>query len=49
MTSFKQKWMFNNPKLDVININAYVKFGQNPLIHSQDIERKQNFDVFQGP
>ena len=95
-----QKWMFNNPKLDVININAYVKFGQNPsfrlkilsgnnilrsfksrhsvtnwrkwtllnnpkpdvvnsnacakfsqnsFIHTQDIERKQHYDVIHGP
>ena len=57
LTSFKghnsvtnwQKWTFNNPKLDVINIYAYAKFGQNPVPHSQDIERKQNSDVFQGP
>ena len=31
-----------------MNINAYVKLGQNPFIHSQDIERKQNSDVIQG-
>ena len=58
LTSFKghsssvmirQKWTLNNPKLDVININAYVKFGQNPFIHSQDIELKRNSDVIQGP
>ena len=40
---------FYNPKLDVITINAYVKFGKNPFIHSKDIERKQNSDVIQGP
>ena len=45
----RQKWMFNYHKLDVIIINAYVKFGQNPFIHSQDIERKWNSDVIQGP
>ena len=38
-----------NPKLDVVNINAYPKFGQNPFIHSQDIERNQNSDIIQGP
>ena len=43
-----QKWTLNNPKLDVININAYVKFGQSPFIHSQDIEWKWNSDVIQG-
>ena len=39
----------NNPKLDVVNINEYAKFGQNPFLHSQDIERKQNSDIIQGP
>ena len=43
-----QKWMLNNPKLDDVNINAYAKFGQNPFIRSQHIERKQNSDVFKG-
>ena len=36
------------PKLDVVNINAYAKFGQNPFIRYQDIERKQNCGVIQG-
>ena len=57
LTSFKdlksvmngRKWTLNNPKLDVININAYIKFGQNPFRHSQDIERKRNSDIIQGP
>ena len=48
LTSFKgrnsvmnrRKWTLNNHKLDVININTCVKFGQNPFLHSQDIERK---------
>ena len=26
----------NNPKLDLVNINAYIKFGGNLLICSQD-------------
>ena len=28
--------MGNNPDLDLININAYAKFGQIPSIYSQD-------------
>ena len=32
----------NNPKLDLVNIKAYAKFGQIPSICSQDIERKGN-------
>ena len=41
--------MCNNPNLDVVNINAYAKFGQIPSICSQDIERKRNYDINQGP
>ena len=58
LTSFKgrnsvtnwRKWtLLNNPKLDVVNINAYAKFDRNLFIRSQDIERKQNSNVIQGP
>ena len=35
--------------LDVVNIKACAKYGQNPFIYTQDIERKQNPDVIQGP
>ena len=33
----------NNPNVDLVSINSYIKFGQNLSICSQDIERKQNF------
>ena len=57
LTSFKghnsvpnwRKLTHNNPKLDVVNINAYVKFCQNPFLHLQDIEQKRNSDIIQGP
>ena len=39
------KWMCNNPTLDLVNMNAYIKFV---TICSQDIEWKQNFGVNQG-
>ena len=39
----------NNPKLDLAKMNAYIKFGDNMSSSSQDIERKQNFGVNQGP
>ena len=39
----------NNPKLDLVNMNAYIKFGANMSSRSQDIERKRNFGVNQGP
>ena len=35
-----QKWTRNNPNVDLVNINAYKKFGLIPSIRSQDIERK---------
>ena len=44
----KEKLMLDNPKLDVVIIYAYAKFGQNPLIRSQDTERKRNSDIIQG-
>ena len=40
--------MGNNPKPDVVNVDANTKFGQILSIRSQDIERKQNSDVNQG-
>ena len=39
----------NNPKLDLDNIIAYKKFGENMSSSSQDIERKRNFGVNKGP
>ena len=34
----------NNPKLDLVNMNAYIKFGEILSICSQDIERTRNYD-----
>ena len=49
--SFKilQKITGNNPKLDLVNVDVHTKFGQILSIRSQDIERKRNSDVNQGP
>ena len=44
-----QKITGNNPKLDLVNVDVHTKFGQILSIHSQDIERKQNSDINQGP
>ena len=41
--------MCNNPKLDLVNMNAYIKFGENMSSSSQDVKPKQNFGVNQGP
>ena len=38
-----------NPKLDLVNINAYIKFSEIMSICSQDIEQKRNFGVHRGP
>ena len=47
-TSMPKK-MCNNLKLDLVYTNAYIKFGENLSVCSQDIERKQNFRANQGP
>ena len=39
----------NNPKLNLVNINVHTKFDQIMSIYFQDIERKQNSDINQGP
>ena len=39
----------SNPYLDLININAFKKFGEILSICSQNIKRKQNSDGYQGP
>ena len=44
-----RKMTGNNPKLDVVSVDVYTKFGQILSIRSQDIEQKQNYDVNQGP
>ena len=36
-----QKMKGNNPKLGLVNVDVYRKFGQILSIRSQDIERKQ--------
>ena len=35
----------NNPNLDLVNINAYAKFGPVPSNQSQVIEWKRNSDI----
>ena len=40
--------MFYNPNPELVNINAYTKFGPNLSILTQDTERKQKSDVNQG-
>ena len=44
-----QKMTGNNPKLDLVNDDVHTKFGCILSIRSQDIERKQNSNVNQGP
>ena len=39
----------NNPKLDLVNVDVHTKFGQILSIRSQDIERKRNSNINQGP
>ena len=44
-----RKMTGNNPKLDLVNVDVHTTFGQILSIRSQDIERKRNSDVNQGP
>ena len=44
-----RKMMGNNPKPDLVYVDVHTKFGQILSIRSQDIERKQNSDINQGP
>ena len=44
-----RKMTGNNPKLDHVNVDVLSKFGQILSICSQDIERKLNSDINQGP
>ena len=44
-----RKMTGNNPKLDLVNVDVHTKFGRILSICSQDIERKRNSDVNQGP
>ena len=39
-----RKMMLNDSNLDLVNINAYTKFGKILSIISQDIEQKLNYN-----
>ena len=39
----------SNPNLDLVNINVFTKFGESLSIPSQEIERKRNSGLNQGP
>ena len=41
--------MRNNLNLDLVNMNAYISFGEILSICCQDIERKWTSDVNKGP
>ena len=41
--------MCSNPNVDLVNMDAYIKFGEILSICSQDIEGKRNFGINQGP
>ena len=44
-----RKTIIYNTNIDLVNDNAYTKFGLNRSISFQDIEQKLNSDVNQGP
>ena len=40
--------MYNNPKLDLVNTNTYIKFDENMSSSSPDFEQKRNFGIKKG-
>ena len=44
-----RKMTGDNPKLHLVNDDVHTKFGPILSIRCQDIERKRNSDVNQGP
>ena len=44
-----RKTMIYNTNVDLVDDNVYAKFGLNRSIRFQDIEKKLNSDVNQGP
>ena len=44
-----RKTKIYNTNVDLVNDNVYKTFGLNRSIRSQDIEKKTNSDVNQGP
>ena len=38
----------NNPNLDLVNMNAFIKFGEILSISSQNFERIKSSDISQG-
>ena len=46
---FGKKMTGNNPKLGLVKVDVHTKFSQILSIHSQDVERKRNSNVNQGP
>ena len=43
-----QNLPISNPKADLLNVNAYSKFGENPLLFTQFIVRKQKYGCISG-
>ena len=44
-----RKMTCNNTKIDLVNMKAYIKFGEKMSVSSQDNKRKRSFGVNQGP
>ena len=38
----------SNPKPDLLNVNAYSKFGENPLLFTKVIVRKRKYGHVSG-
>ena len=41
--------LLDDPNVELVNDNVYIKFGKIMFTKSQAIEQKPNFDINQGP
>ena len=48
-SKFSEKMTGNNPKLDLVDVDVHIKFGQILSMNFRDIERKRNSEVNQVP
>ena len=44
----RQNLPISNSKTDLLNVNEYSKFGQNPLLFTQVIVRKRKYGCVSG-
>ena len=46
--NISQNLPISNPKPDLLNVNAYTKFGENPLLFTQAFVQKRKYGRVSG-